>query len=106
MNSERQPLRGQTLLKPSTATGPGPGPNPKNDSQVKMTEDKINYTVFWSDEDPEYAGASPQFPSLSWIDKDPDQAYAGIRKLVAKALQDSKHSDQETNPTRSPKPRN
>jgi len=44
--------------------------------------DKYTYRVTWSDEDQEYVGLCAEFSSLSWLDKSPEKALQGIRKLV------------------------
>ena len=61
-----------------------------------MNEKKINYTVNWSEEDQEYVGGSPQYPSLSWLDQNPDLAYAGIRRLIADIEEDMARTGEET----------
>lgn len=40
------------------------------------------YSVFWSDLDKEYVAIHSGFPSMSWLDVDPGQALAGLRKLI------------------------
>jgi hypothetical protein len=42
-----------------------------------------HYRVRWSDEDGEHVGICDEFPSLSWLEKSPEAALAGIRKVVA-----------------------
>ena len=44
----------------------------------------------WSEEDQEYVGLCVEFPSLSWLDENPEAALAGIRKMVADAVKDMK----------------
>ena len=46
------------------------------------------YRVTWSEDDKEYVGLCAEFPSLSWLDKTPEKALAGIRKLVKGCLTD------------------
>ena len=55
--------------------------------------DKYAYRVVWSEDDKEYVGLCAEFPSLSWLDKSQDNAFKGIRKLVAEVIEDlkSKH---------------
>ena len=50
--------------------------------------DKYAYRVVWSDDDGEYVGLCAEFPSLSWLDKSQDNAFKGIRKLVAEVVHD------------------
>ena len=52
--------------------------------------DKYAYRVVWSEEDKEYVGFCTEFPSLSWLDKSQDNAFKGIRKLVAETIKDMK----------------
>lgn len=40
------------------------------------------YSVSWSEEDQEYVGLCAEFPSLSWLAPTPEDALAGIRRLV------------------------
>lgn len=40
------------------------------------------YRVRWSAEDNEYVALVTEFPSLSWLDKDPVRALAGLVELV------------------------
>lgn len=40
------------------------------------------YSVQWSPEDDEYVAVVAEFPSLSWLDKDPVRALTGLVKLV------------------------
>ena len=44
------------------------------------------YRVTWSDEDGEYVALCAEFPSLSHLDRDPERAFSGIRKLVANVV--------------------
>jgi predicted RNase H-like HicB family nuclease len=50
--------------------------------------DRYAYAVAWSEEDGEYVGRCGEFPSLSWLDKTPETALAGIRALVADVVAD------------------
>ena len=53
-----------------------------------MTTDRYTYRVTWSAEDQEYLGTCIEFPSLSWLDEDEDEAFRGIRKLVREIIAD------------------
>ena len=55
-----------------------------------LKNDRYTYRITWSDEDQEYAGLCVEFPSLSWLDKNPEAALAGIRNVVAEAVKDMK----------------
>lgn len=48
--------------------------------------DRYSYRVIWSEEDGEYVGLCAEFPSLSWLARSQDAAFAGIRRLVADVL--------------------
>ena len=45
------------------------------------------YRVEWSPEDQEYVGLCSEFPSLSWLAKSYDEAFSGIRVLVADVVE-------------------
>ena len=46
------------------------------------------YRVVWSEDDQEYVGYVPNFQSLSWLAESQNDAWQGIRKLVADVIQD------------------
>jgi len=50
--------------------------------------DRYTYRVTWSEEDEEHVGLCAEFPSLSWLEKNPEKALAGIRKLVRGCIRD------------------
>jgi len=50
--------------------------------------DRYTYRVTWSEEDQEHVGLCAEFPSLSWLEKNPEKALAGIRKLVRSSVKD------------------
>jgi predicted HicB family RNase H-like nuclease len=50
--------------------------------------DRYTYRVTWSEEDQEYVGLCAEFPSLSWLENDPEQALVGVRKLVKNTVAD------------------
>src|SRR5690606_3652147 len=50
--------------------------------------DRYTYRVTWSEEDQEYVGLCAEFGSLSWLEKTPEKALAGIRKLVKECIND------------------
>jgi predicted HicB family RNase H-like nuclease len=57
-----------------------------------LKNDRYTYRITWSEEDQEYAGLCIEFPSMSWLDKTPEDALAGIRNVVAEAVKDMKAS--------------
>ena len=58
--------------------------------------DHFTYRVTWSEEDQEYVGLGAEFPSLSWLEKTPEKALAGIRKLVRETVADLKKNHLRT----------
>lgn len=50
--------------------------------------DKYTYRVTWHEPDHEYVGLCVEFPSMSWLDKSPEKALSGIRKVVREAIND------------------
>ena len=50
--------------------------------------DRYSYRLTWSEEDQEHVGLCAEFPSLSWLEKNPEKALAGIRKLVKSCVAD------------------
>ena len=49
--------------------------------------DKYTYRVIWWEEDGEYVGLCAEFPLLSHLDETPEKAFAGIRDVVAFAVE-------------------
>ena len=49
---------------------------------------KFTYRITWSEEDQEFVGLCAEFPSLSWLAPDPDDALRGIRSLVKDCIED------------------
>ena len=50
--------------------------------------DHFTYRVSWAEEDGEHVGTCAEFPSLSHLDPDPQQALRGIRALVTDVVAD------------------
>ena len=46
------------------------------------------YDVFWSEDDGEYVGVCSAFPSLSWLEPNPEDAFMGIQRLVLETVSD------------------
>ena len=57
-----------------------------------LTNDRYCYRVTWSDDDQEYVGLCTEFPSLSWLAKNPESALQGIRGVVAEAVSDMQNT--------------
>lgn len=57
-----------------------------------MTEevDRYTYRITWSEEDSEFVGLCAELPSLSWLEKSPEKALRGIRKLAKETVTDLK----------------
>jgi predicted HicB family RNase H-like nuclease len=53
-----------------------------------MNTDRYTYRVTWSAEDGEHVGLCAELPALSWLAPDPEQALAGIRRLVREVVED------------------
>lgn len=63
-----------------------------------MNPDHYAYRVIWSAEDEEFVGLCSEFPSLSWLEPTPEEAFSGIRRLVAEVIGDMLE-DGETPPS-------
>ena len=57
---------------------------------MALKNDHYTYRVTWSEDDNEYVGLCAEFPSLSWLEKTPEKALKGIRKVVADVIKDMK----------------
>jgi predicted HicB family RNase H-like nuclease len=55
---------------------------------MALRNDRYTYRVSWSAEDEEYVGLCAEFPSLSWLASSPEASLNGIRKVVAKVVED------------------
>ncbi len=64
-----------------------------------MVMDHYTYRVTWSVEDQEYVGLCAEFPSLSWLASTQEEAFSGIRLLVAESI-----ADMQANNERPPEP--
>lgn len=50
--------------------------------------DRYTYRVTWSPEDQCHVALCDELPSLSWLASTPEEAFNGIRRLVAECIQD------------------
>ena len=57
--------------------------------------DRYTYRVTWSEEDQEYVGLCAEFPSLSWLMDNPENALSGIRGIVHDCIKDLKKQNEE-----------
>ena len=53
-----------------------------------MATEHYTYRVTWSAEDGEFVGLCAEFPLLSWLASSQEDAFSGIRKLVAESVED------------------
>ncbi len=51
-------------------------------------DNRYTYSVTWSEDDQEYVGLCAEFPSLSWLASNHDDALNGIRQVVAEVVAD------------------
>jgi predicted HicB family RNase H-like nuclease len=65
----------------------------KNEGAEFMLEpDRYTYRVTWSEDDQEHVALCAEFQSLSWLAATPEDALAGIRRLVADTVADLQSS--------------
>ncbi|HLR47552.1 MAG TPA: toxin-antitoxin system HicB family antitoxin [Corynebacterium sp.] len=60
-----------------------------------MDINKYTYQVAWSEEDQEFVASVAEFPSLSWLDANRQQAELGLIDLVAEVVEDMEASGEE-----------
>lgn len=53
-----------------------------------MDINKYTYQVSWSEEDQEFVATVAEFPSLSWLASDRQEAENGLLELVAEVVED------------------
>ncbi len=53
-----------------------------------MSVDAFIYRLTWSREDGAHVGLCDEFPSLSWVAQNPEEALSGVRDLVAEVVAD------------------
>jgi predicted RNase H-like HicB family nuclease len=59
---------------------------------MSLNSDRYTYRITWSEDDKEFVGLCIEFPSLSWLAKNPEAALKGIRRVVKKAVQDMENN--------------
>ncbi|GAA2027659.1 hypothetical protein GCM10009720_04230 [Yaniella flava] len=57
---------------------------------MMVNAEHYTYRVRWSAEDAAFVGTVAELPSLSWVAAKQDDAFSGIRELVADVLEDMK----------------
>jgi len=62
---------------------------------MPLKNDHYTYRITWSEDDKEYVGLCAEFPSLSWLAKNPEAALKGIRNVVEDVIKDMKKSKEE-----------
>ena len=60
-----------------------------------MMTDHYTYRLTWSVEDEEYVGLCAEFPSLSWLASTQEEAFSGIRRLVAESIADMQANNEQ-----------
>ncbi|QPK78944.1 type II toxin-antitoxin system HicB family antitoxin [Corynebacterium lizhenjunii] len=60
-----------------------------------MDINKFTYQVSWSEEDQEFVATVAEFPSLSWLAADRQQAEQGLLDLVAEVVEDMEASGED-----------
>jgi len=55
---------------------------------MDTNSDRYTYRITWSEDDREFVGLCLEFPSLSWLAKNPEAALKGIRRVVKEAVQE------------------
>lgn len=55
---------------------------------MSLKNDRYTYRITWSEDDQEYVGLCIEFPSLSWLAQNPEDALKGIRKVVEGSVSD------------------
>lgn len=59
------------------------------------THNLYGYRVIWSEEDQEYVGLCAELPSFSFLDKNQEKAFSGIRNLVHETLVDMQKNEEK-----------
>ena len=65
---------------------------------MDQKSDRYTYRITWSVDDREFVGLCIEFPSLSWLAKNPETALKGIRRIVKAAVHDMENNG-ESPPT-------
>lgn len=65
-------------------------------------QDVYRFWTEWSEEDQEWVGLCDAFPLMSWLEPDREAAEAGIRSVVAEAIEILKAEGQPLPPPSGP----
>ena len=60
--------------------------------------DRYTYRVIWSEDDREFVGLCAEFPSLSWLSVEREDALRGIVQLVRDTVADLDHDEETPQP--------
>jgi len=60
--------------------------------------DRFSYRVTWSEEDQECVGLCAEFPSLSWLMDNSEEALSGIQNAVHECIKDLQEQNEEVPP--------
>lgn len=60
-----------------------------------LPNDHYTYRVTWFAEDNEYVGLCAEYPGLSWLSSTPEDAFHGIRQVVANVVEDMRKSEEK-----------
>lgn len=63
-----------------------------NRPKMNRKNDHFTYRVTWSAEDGEHVGLCAEFPSLSWLAREPEEALKGIRLVVWRTVREMEDS--------------
>ena len=70
--------------------------SPEIAEQLKL----YNYELFWSEEDNDWVAKVDAFPSVNWLESEPDEAVKGVFAVAAECLQIlAEDGDKWPNPT-------
>ncbi|WP_455475710.1 hypothetical protein [Bartonella sp. B17] len=60
-----------------------------------MNNNHYTYRVLWSQEDEKYIGLCAEFPSLSWLSNQEENALKGIMNLVSEIVKDMQRNGED-----------
>ncbi len=60
-----------------------------------MDSRQYTYRVLWSEEDQEFVGLCAEFPSLSWLDENQEDALRGIVALIRDTIADMEQTNEK-----------
>jgi predicted HicB family RNase H-like nuclease len=62
---------------------------------MMLESDKYTYRVTWSEDDDEFVGLCAEFPSLSWLATNHEEALKGIRSVVNECVADMANNEED-----------